>query len=54
MKTFRVEFNFDQGNTIVHKVQAVDKESALSKIHPMALTKFLIRKQVIFIALQLI
>ncbi|ALS78327.1 hypothetical protein ACQKDD_13205 [Planococcus kocurii] len=32
MKTFRVEFNFDQGNTIVHKVQAVDKESALSKI----------------------
>lgn len=32
MKPFRVEFYFDQGNTIVHNVQAVDKESALSKI----------------------
>lgn len=32
MKSFQVEFNFDQGNTIVHNVQAVDKESALSKI----------------------
>ncbi|TWT07565.1 hypothetical protein FQV26_07055 [Planococcus sp. CPCC 101016] len=32
MKSFRIEFNFDQGNTIIHNVQAVDKESALSKI----------------------
>lgn len=32
MKSFQVEFNFDQGNTIVHNVQAVDKESALGKI----------------------
>lgn len=32
MKSFRVEFNFDQGNTIVHSVQAMDKESALSNI----------------------
>ncbi|ANU22950.1 hypothetical protein [Planococcus donghaensis] len=32
MKTFRVEFNFDQENTIVHNVQAMDKESALSQI----------------------
>lgn len=32
MKSFRVEFNFDQGNTIVHNVQAVDKELALSNI----------------------
>lgn len=32
MKSFRVEFNFDQGNTIIHTVQAMDKESALSNI----------------------
>lgn len=32
MKSFQVEFNFDHGNTIIHNVQAVDKESALSKI----------------------
>lgn len=32
MKSFQVEFSFDQGNNIVHNVQAVDKESALSKI----------------------
>lgn len=32
MKSFQVEFSFDQGNTIIHNVQAVDKESALSKI----------------------
>lgn len=32
MKTFQVEFYFDQGNTIVHSVKAVDKESALNKI----------------------
>ena len=32
MKSFRIEFNFDQGNTIIHNVQAVDKKSALSKI----------------------
>ncbi|EGA89581.1 hypothetical protein GPDM_09800 [Planococcus donghaensis MPA1U2] len=32
MKTFRVEFNFDQENIIVHNVQAMDKESALSQI----------------------
>ncbi|MCP2033032.1 uncharacterized protein (DUF4213/DUF364 family) [Planomicrobium sp. HSC-17F08] len=32
MKTFQVEFYFDQGNTIVLSVQAVDKESALAKI----------------------
>jgi len=32
MKSFQIEFNFDQGNTFIHNVQAVDKESALSKI----------------------
>ncbi|MDN7244134.1 hypothetical protein QWY16_12460 [Planococcus shenhongbingii] len=32
MKTFQVEFYFDQGNTIVLSVQATDKEAALGKI----------------------
>lgn len=32
MKTFQVEFCFDQGNSIIHNVEAVDKEAALSKI----------------------
>lgn len=32
MKAFQIEFYFDQGNTIVHQVQAVDKESAMSQI----------------------
>lgn len=32
MKTFQVEFFFDQGNSIVHHVKAVDKESAMSQI----------------------
>ncbi len=32
MKTFQVEFFFDQGNSIVHAVKAIDKESAMSQI----------------------
>lgn len=32
MKTFQVEFFFDQGNTIVHTVKAIDKESAISQV----------------------
>jgi hypothetical protein len=32
MKRFQVEFCFDQGNSIILNVNAVDKESALSKI----------------------
>lgn len=32
MKTFQVEFFFDQGNSIVHSVKAIDKESAMSQI----------------------
>jgi hypothetical protein len=32
LKRFQVEFCFDQGNSIIHNVEAVDKESALSKI----------------------
>lgn len=32
MKTFQVEFYFDQGNTIVQNVKAADREAALNKI----------------------
>lgn len=32
MKAFQLEFHFDQGNTIVFNVNAVDKEAALGKI----------------------
>jgi len=32
VKTFQVEFFFDQGNSIVHSVKAIDKESAMSQI----------------------
>ncbi|RNF40557.1 hypothetical protein [Planococcus salinus] len=32
MKSYRVEFCFDQGNTIVHEIKAVDKASVLSNI----------------------
>ncbi|MGI2327137.1 hypothetical protein [Planococcus sp. YIM B11945] len=32
MKKFQVEFCFDQGNSIIHHVEAVDKEAALGKI----------------------
>lgn len=32
MKNYQVEFYFDQGNTIVHEIRAVDKASVLSNI----------------------
>ncbi|PSL42045.1 hypothetical protein B0H99_101293 [Planomicrobium soli] len=32
MKRFQVEFCFDKGNSIIHNVEAVDKEAALGKI----------------------
>jgi hypothetical protein len=32
MKTFQVEFYFDQGNTILQNVKAADREAALNKI----------------------
>lgn len=32
MKTFQIEFYFDQGNTLIHTVKATSKESALSSI----------------------
>lgn len=32
MKTFQIEFYFDQGNTLMHNVKATSKESALSSI----------------------
>lgn len=32
MKTFQIEFYFDQGNTLTHYVKATSKESALSSI----------------------
>lgn len=32
MKNFKLEFYFDQGNTLTHQVKATSKESALSSI----------------------
>ncbi|UJF25732.1 hypothetical protein [Planococcus sp. 107-1] len=32
MKTFQIEFYFDQGNTIVQNVKGADREAALNKI----------------------
>ncbi|WP_203332695.1 hypothetical protein [Planococcus beigongshangi] len=32
MKSFKLEFFFDQGNTLTHQVKATSKESALSSI----------------------
>lgn len=32
MKTFQIEFYFDQGNTIVQNVKAGNREAALNKI----------------------
>lgn len=32
MKNFKLEFYFDQGNTLTHQVKATSKESALAGI----------------------
>ncbi|MFD1030926.1 hypothetical protein [Metaplanococcus flavidus] len=32
MKTYQIDFHFDQGNTLTHYVKASSKETALSSI----------------------